>query len=202
MKRAKFVRKLLYFTALSLCAAMIVLFVKSEPREAVFALFLAVFLHETGHILALFMAGESIKGVLFLPMGVLLSARFSCSYLCEALIYLAGPAVSIVFGLAAFFFARGGGGATLFWMYFSVISLGLGAFNLCPLPALDGSCALSAILLNFCEDMRGAWRVLRVLEGVLSALFFLSFGGVWLVTGELSYPMLMGVFFIIRFACG
>ena len=106
MKTEHILKKPLYIFALSLCVLMIVLFIKSEPREAVFALFLAVLVHEAGHIAALFLAGESIKGALFLPFGVLLRARFSCSYLCEALIYLAGPAASIISALAAFLFVK------------------------------------------------------------------------------------------------
>lgn len=201
MKTEHTLKKLAYIFALSLCVLMIVLFIKSEPREAVFALFLAVLVHEAGHIAALFLAGESIKGALFLPFGVLLRARFSCSYLCEALIYLAGPAASIISALAAFLFVKSAPSPS-FALYYFVVSLGLGLFNLCLLPGLDGRCALGAVLLCFCDDIGRVNSILRALEGVFCALFFLFFGGVWLATGELSYPMLMGVLFIIRYICG
>ena len=48
MKTEHTLKKLAYIFALSLCVLMIVLFIKSEPREAVFALFLAVLVHEAG----------------------------------------------------------------------------------------------------------------------------------------------------------
>ena len=201
MKAGRTLRRIGYILAFSLCVFMAVIFVKTEPREVIFALLLAVFVHESGHIAALLLAGERINGALFLPLGVLISTRFTCSYLREALIYLAGPAASILSALVAFFFAKGSREIS-FALYYFVISLGLGLFNLCVLPGLDGRCALYAFLLHFFDDIGKINRALRAVEGVLCALFFLFFGGVWLVTGELSYPMLMGVFFIIRYVCG
>ena len=65
MKTERALKKLLYIFALSLWGFMAVAFVKSEPREAVFALFLAVLVHESGHIAALLLSGERINGCFF-----------------------------------------------------------------------------------------------------------------------------------------
>lgn len=201
MKTERALKKLLYIFALSLCVFMAVIFVKTEPREVIFALLLAVLVHESGHIAALLLAGEKINGALFLPCGVLINTRFTCSYLCEALIYLAGPAASVISALAAFLFVKNTSDPS-FAVYYFALSLGLGVFNLLILPGLDGRCAVFALACHFFDDIGRVNGILRVLEGILSALFFLFFGGVWLATGELSYPMLMGVFFIIRYVCG
>lgn len=198
MKRAK--------KALSLlCAIILSVFwgicLASEPPKTVFALVLAVLLHEFGHIAAIKAARLPLRGVLFLPFGAILDtgARLG-SYLTECAVYLAGPMASFAGAATAVFSADAE--KMNFAFYFCVLSLGLGCFNLLPLPGLDGAGALSALLLYLLPDMYTAERAARVVQAVFSVLFWLGAGVLWLAYDIAAYPLLLSVFFLIRLFCG
>ncbi len=191
-----------YKKALSIaCAAVLLLFgcviIVSEPPKTVFSLLLAVTLHEAGHVFAIKAARLPLRGVLFLPFGTIIDtgARL-CSYLTECAIYLAGPMASFIGAAIAVFSADAQKNNVSFC--FCVLSLGLGCFNLLPLPGLDGAGALSSLLLYFMPDMHTAERVAKVVEAVFAGLFWLCAGTLWLAFDIAAYPLLLSVFFLLR----
>jgi Zn-dependent protease len=123
-----------------------------------------------------------------------------CSYLTEAEVYLAGPLASLAGAAVAVFGADAEKMNVAF--YFCVLSLGLGCFNLLPLPGLDGAGALRSLLLYLMPDMYAAERAARVAEAVLAVLFWLAAGAVWLAFDTGAYPLALSVFFLLRLLCG
>ncbi len=186
-------------------AAVLLLFwcvlIASEPPKAVFSLLTAVLLHEAGHLIAIKAARLPLRGLLFLPFGAILDtgARL-CSYLTECVIYLAGPMASFAGAAAAVFGADAEKMNVAF--YICVLSLGLGCFNLLPLPGLDGAGALRSLLYYLLPDMYAAERAARVVEAVFAGLFWLAAGTLWLAFDIAAYPLLLSVFFLIRLFCG
>ncbi len=113
-------------------------------------LLFAVFLHECGHILFLFLTGGKLKGVRVGILGITLNADYPPSYPAKILISLGGPIVGIV---CFFLFHRAGGELSLF----AEISLALSLFNLLPVSFLDGGNALEAFCLIFIPYERAIW---------------------------------------------
>jgi len=188
-----------------LCAAVLcafgVLCIKNEPPRVVFSLVLAVLLHEAGHICALKLAGVGVRRVVPLPFGALIDTGDRlCGYLAECGIYMAGPGASF---LGAALAVRGADAAEMNLQFcFCVLSLGLGCFNLLPLPGLDGAGALRAVLLHCLADMNAAERAARAVQAVFTVLFWLASCSLWLIYGIASYPLLLSVFFLLRLFCG
>lgn len=109
--------------------------------------------HEAGHLLALALAGAGVERVRLTAFGAEIQAdtRY-LPYPREILCTLAGPAVNLVL---AVFLARVAGN------YLAAgVNLVLGAFNLLPVPALDGGRVLH-LLVSWCWDPITADRVCR-----------------------------------------
>jgi len=105
-------------------------------------LLFAVFLHECGHILFLFLTGGKLGGVQISLLGITINAKYPPSYVSRILISLGGPLVGIV----CFYLFRHTEGA---YALFAEMSLALSLFNLLPISFLDGGCALEAFFLLF-----------------------------------------------------
>lgn len=188
--------------AFCLASALVLLFlccflIASEPPKTVFSLILAVLLHETGHVLAIKAARLPLRGILLLPFGAVLDTGTRlCSYLTECAVYLAGPLASFTGAALAVFGADAEKMNVSF--YFCVLSLGLGCFNLLPLPGLDGAGAMRSLLAYLMPDIFAAERAARVVEAVFSVLFWLFAGVAWLAFGIGAYPLVLSVFFLTR----
>lgn len=171
--------------------------VANEPPRLVFSLVISVLLHEAGHVAAIRLARLPLRGVLLLPFGAMLDTGSRlCSYLTECAVYLSGPMASLICAAVAAFGADAETGNVAF--YVSILSVGLGCFNLLPLPGLDGAGALRALLLNFMPDMCAAERAAMVVEAVLALVFWLACGTLWLAFDTGAYPLLLSVFFLLR----
>lgn len=97
---------------------------------------LSALLHETGHLLSLFLFGEKPKEIVFTPFGIRIERRSTntLSFLKESFCAFAGPLVNLV--LAIIF--KGS--------YFSQINLVIGLLNLLPCEPLDGGKIIENIL--------------------------------------------------------
>lgn len=194
MKRSK--------RALSLASACVLSFfwlvcLRTEPPRTVTALLFAVLLHEAGHIACIKAARLPLSRVILLPFGAVLDTGTRlCSYLTECAVYLSGPAASLL-GAAVAVFGADAEEMNLAFC-FCVLSLGLGCFNLLPLPGLDGAGALRSLLLYLMPEMHSALRAVMVVEAVLAVLFWLVAGALWLALDIGAYPLLLSVFFLLR----
>ena len=157
--------------------------------------FLSIILHELGHSLVAIRLGVPVRSItLFMFGGVALMEREPSRPRDEALIALAGPAVSLLLGVlfGAVFLLLGTQslvGVTAMWL--SGINLSLALFNLVPGFPLDGGRVLRAVLWTYKGDLTRAttWAagVGSVVAyglmgwGVFAALFQNNvFQGLWL----------------------
>ena len=138
-----------------------------SPLTIVLSILLAAALHECGHLLALRAFHVPIEGLRLSAFGAVLHARGAqrLSYGRELVVTLAGCGMNLVCGVltACFVFA----GAHIL----------LCAFNLLPIPPLDGSHALNLVVSALFGPLVG--DAVAALAGVLCSLALLG-GAVYL----------------------
>ena len=105
--------------------------------------FLAILLHEIGHLLAMLLTKTAVKFINFTAFGVHIvrSAVQFVPPLRLVVVYLAGPAVNLLLALLFLGSSREG-----MAVYFGAVNLLLGLLHLLPAGSLDGACALREAL--------------------------------------------------------
>ncbi|MGI9645811.1 MAG: site-2 protease family protein [Ilumatobacteraceae bacterium] len=110
---------------------------------AMVAFFLSILAHEFGHALVARRYGVETEGIdLWALGGVARLDRESPTPRADALIALAGPAVSVLLGVAAFGLAVGVRSEVLAWV--GLVNIALALFNMLPGAPLDGGRVLRA----------------------------------------------------------
>ena len=118
----------------------------------------AVFIHEFGHLFMMWATGETPKKIRLIPASVQIVSSFSGGYKKDVLVALSGPVVNFVFfGVLYYNYACFGNKTTLF---FSVLNLIIGIFNLMPVRGLDGGTVVFSVLSRFWSPDK-ALRCLR-----------------------------------------
>lgn len=113
-----------------------------SPIQVVVSVLLAAALHECGHLAALRMFHVPVEGLRLTALGAVLYAKGAqrLSYGRELLVTLAGPAANLLCALLAALLARGTQQGTFY--VFAGANVVLCAYNLLPIPPLDGGRAL------------------------------------------------------------
>jgi membrane-associated protease RseP (regulator of RpoE activity) len=146
--------------------------------------FLAIFLHELGHWLAVKKTGNEISRFVLSPFGAKMSlAHPFCSYRKELIIYLAGSGFNFLSCAVSFFLLRLHLSEPLLFFFFS--SLLLGVFNLLPIPGLDGERAMASLFSLFWEEYR-VYFLCRIVGGIALLLFSLVGAKIYWDTGNFS----------------
>ena len=156
------------FFLLVLLAAVI------SPAEIVVSVLLAAALHECGHLLALRAYRVPVEGLRLSALGAVLYARGArrLSYGRELIVTLAGCGMNIFCGVLTALLAL-----RLSWVEGFVLAgahILLAAFNLLPIPPLDGARALYLIAAFFLGPLAGE-RIAAV-TGLVCSLTLVSAG--------------------------
>ncbi len=156
------------FFLLVLLAAVI------SPAEIVVSVLLAAALHECGHLLALRAYRVPVEGLRLSALGAVLYARGArrLSYGRELIVTLAGCGMNIFCGVLTALLAL-----RLSWVEGFVLAgahILLAAFNLLPIPPLDGARALYLIAAFFLGPLAGE-RIAAV-TGLVCSLALVSAG--------------------------
>ena len=156
------------FFLLVLLAAVI------SPAEIVVSVLLAAALHECGHLLALRVYRVPVEGLRLSALGAVLYARGArrLSYGRELIVTLAGCGMNIFCGVLTALLAL-----RLSWVEGFVLAgahILLAAFNLLPIPPLDGARALYLIAAFFLGPLAGE-RIAAV-TGLVCSLALVSAG--------------------------
>lgn len=134
---------------------LVLLALAVSPACIVFSVLFAAALHECGHLLALRAFHVPVEGLRLTALGASLYANglSRLSYGRELLVTLAGPAANLLCGFLLALAAQRLASAEGFVL--AGAQLLLGAFNLLPIPPLDGSRALYLAVAFFLGPHRG-----------------------------------------------
>lgn len=134
---------------------------------------LAAAVHEGGHLLVLRLSGGRLHRLTLTCCGAVLHCALPAGRFARAAVCLAGPAAS--FALTALAGACG-------WYRLAGASVLLGAFNLLPMPPLDGGMALAHFCAGGAATGRAALALLSAAALLLGGFRLMQAGGgCWLL---------------------
>ncbi len=142
----------------------------------------AVFIHESGHLLAMWAADCQPKAIRLIPTSVQIVRGFSPKKCGEIAITVCGPAANLViFGVlfVNYFVFKSEQS-----LIFAILNLVIAVFNLMPVSGLDGGTLLTAIIAHF-TDIYKAERIVRIVTAVFAFIVFLLGVYLW-VSGKVN----------------
>lgn len=141
--------------------AVITLMLAFDKTGLILPTLVAVLLHETGHLFMMWVKGMSPKRIKLIPASVQITNSFSKCYRSDIAVALAGPAVNILFfGVLYYNYLCYHNTGTL---YFALLNLLIGIYNLMPVKGLDGGTVLYCVLCNF-ADVNKAELTLKLIS--------------------------------------
>lgn len=151
-------------------AAVTVMLLTDKTGYMLPALF-AIILHEIGHLFMMWLLECAPKRIKLIPASIQITAPFQKRYRNDVLIAASGPAVNILLFLTLYFnFLAFGNQVTL---YFAMLNLVIGVFNLLPVKGLDGGTILYCILAKYKEPERAA-LILKIITLILAVLIIIT----------------------------
>jgi Zn-dependent protease len=177
VKSAKFIKFGLFVASLGALAL-------NRPLEAALVILYAIFVHESGHVLAMKASGMQTKGMYFLPFlgAVAVGREPARTRAQEWFIAIAGPAFGLLSLVPLLAMAYVTGDPQ--WDAYAAIAALINLFNLLPIGILDGGRIVQAIAFSiagwlgiaaFAAGLAlGAYELMHLAGGVLSLLLVLS----------------------------
>ena len=141
-------------------------------------------LHELSHGICAVLCGFSISSIEILPVGAQLRVEglFESAPICEILIALAGPAMSLVLGIVSYYLYTLNG-ISLFKMLIT-LNLSIAAFNLLPALPLDGGRVVRSILSNYIGVKVAT--IFACMMGILIGVALTSYSVILAVQGKIA----------------
>ena len=174
-------------------AAVTIMLLTDKTGYMLPALF-AIVLHEMGHLFMMWILECSPKRIKLIPASVQITAPFQKRYRNDFLVAACGPFVNILLFLTLYFnYLVFKNEVTL---YFALLNLVIGVFNLLPLKGLDGGTILFCIL----EKSKGpdkASVILKIITLVLAVAIILA-AITLTVQGKINISIyIMGIYLLI-----
>ena len=150
--------------------ALITLMLATDKTGLALPMFFSVFIHETGHLFAMWLLDCAPKSIRLIPASVQITRSISNHYKSDIIIALMGPVVNIfLFGVLYFNYTCFKNKITLIY---ALINLIIGVFNMLPVTGLDGGTVLFSVLARK-FDFNRSMLILRVITALLAILFFI-----------------------------
>ena len=177
VKSAKFIKFALFLASLGALAL-------DRPLEAACVILYAIFVHESGHVLAMKASGMRTSGMYFLPFlgAVAVGREPARTRGQEWLVAIAGPAFGLLSLLPLLAMAYVTGDPQ--WEFYAAIAALINLFNLLPIGILDGGRIVQAIAFSIAGWLGiaafaaglglGAYVLMHRAGGVVSLLLVLS----------------------------
>lgn len=157
--------------------------------------FFAVFIHESGHLLAMWAADCQPRAIRLIPSSVQIIRGFSKKTHGEMAISLCGPLANIVlFGVLFINFLIFKSEQSL---RFAALNLVIALFNLLPVTGLDGG-AILTLIISKRTDVYKAERIVRIVTAGFAFVAFLI--AVWLLVSG-SFNVSIFIVAIYLFVC-
>ncbi|MDO4607571.1 MAG: site-2 protease family protein [Clostridia bacterium] len=163
------------------CAVLCFMLVVDRTGLIIPTLF-AVFIHESGHLLAMWAADCQPRAIRLIPASVQIIRGFSPKAHGEVAITVCGPAANLViFGvlLANYYIFKSRQS-----LIFAILNLVLALFNLLPVSGLDGGTLLTIAFARF-TDIYKAEAIVRIITAVFAFAVFLLGVYLW-VSGTVN----------------
>lgn len=146
--------------------ATVALLTLSETSASVFMSLMSCFLHETGHLLAMFLFGVDVKKIILYGAGIKIIRGYSLKEKKKEFIILISGCLMNIIMFLLFFLLKGDSFKT-----FAVINLVTAIFNILPIKSLDGG----AILLLLTEEKPHLFAFVNILTTLIIPLFVVVF---------------------------
>ena len=163
------------------CAVVCFMLVVDRTGLVIPTLF-AVFIHESGHLLAMWAADCHPRAIRLIPSSVQIIRGFSPKKCGEIAVTVCGPASNLViFGVlfGNYFIFKNEQSLS-----FAILNLVIAVFNLLPVSGLDGGTLLAAAIAHF-TDIYRAERIVRIITAVFACITFLLGVYLW-VSGTVN----------------
>lgn len=132
----------------------------------------AVIVHEAAHLFVMWVQDCAPLSVRLIPASVQINKRFSFSPKNDILIAAAGPAANLLLAACLYFNYAAFGNLTV--LYYSLLNLIIGCFNLLPVKGLDGGTILYALICKWLGAEKGA-LIMRLITLILAvAVIFVA----------------------------
>ena len=150
-----------------LFVAVVSLMLATDKTGLALPTLFAVSFHEIGHLLAMWMIGKPPKSIRLIPASVQITRNISDTYKSDIKVALAGPIVNFILFVTLYinYLIFGNEGI----LYYSLINLIIGVFNLLPVTGLDGGTVLFSLIAKK-RDINKAMLTLRIISLCLGAV--------------------------------
>ena len=177
-----------------LFAATVTIMLLTDKTGYMLPALFAIIMHETGHLFVMWLLECSPKRIKLIPASVQITAPFGKRYRNDILIAVSGPAVNIILFLTLYFnFLAFGNKITL---YFSLLNLVIGLFNLLPVKGLDGGTILFCLLEKFRGPDKAAFTLKIITLGL--AVFVIITAVTLTLRGKFNLSVfIMGIYLFI-----
>ncbi len=154
----------------------------------------AVLMHECGHLFIMWVLDCSPKRIKLIPASVQIVNSFSKGYKNDILIALSGPCVNLLFfGVLYYNYLCF---KNEFTLYFALLNLLIGVFNLLPVKGLDGGTVLFSCLCRL-TDVNKAVLIVRLIT-VIVALAVIITAVLLSIGGKLNVSLyIIGIYLLI-----
>ena len=176
------------------CAVLCFMLVIDRTGMIIPTLF-AVFIHECGHLLAMWAADCQPKAIRLIPTSVQIVRGFSPKRYGETAIAACGPAANIIVFFSLFI------NYTMFESVqsfnFAILNLVIAIFNLLPVHGLDGGILLTAVISKF-TNIYKAESIVKIITVVFAVVIFLLGVYLW-VSGTVNVSVFIVAVYLAVF---
>lgn len=154
----------------------------------------AVLMHEFGHLFIMWVLDCTPKKIKLIPASVQIVNSFSRGYKNDILIALSGPCVNLLLFSVLYYnylcFKNE------FTLYFALLNLLIGVFNLLPVKGLDGGTILFSLLCKF-TDINRAVLIVKLITAIF-ALAVIITAVLLTIGGKLNASLyIIGIYLLI-----
>ncbi len=151
-----------------LFAAVIALMLATDKTGLALPTLFAVTVHEIGHLFCMWLLEATPKSIRLIPASVQITRSVTHRYKNDILVALSGPAVNIVMFFTLYINYVAFKSQTV--LYYALINLIVGVFNLLPVTGLDGGTALFSVIAQK-KDVNKAMLTLKIITLSIGAAF-------------------------------
>jgi len=156
----------------------------------------AMFAHESAHIVAVYICKRKIKKITFMPFGVDICIDGELlSYKQTLFVSLSGITINLILAAISFIFMD-----NIYMLFFGLCNLSLFALNIMPIKSLDGGIALECLLLMYISPEK-VNKIITVISFLALVLLLCFSWYILVISGYNLSLVLICVYLVISLFC-